>query len=130
MNNDFDNLNGNMLTLRTNSVAAMPLPAPRVNINIRPAVLSDIPFMDSLQKLHTKQVGWMPTKQFEGKIALGHVLIAEEVAEKVDSCQLIVGSAEKSSSLTTINYQLPRQWATSSETINTSNATMWALSIR
>ncbi len=56
-----------------------PAPLPSVNITIRPGVMSDIPFLDSLQKLHTKQVGWMPTKQFEGKIALGHVLIAEEI---------------------------------------------------
>src|SRR5687768_1861051 len=38
--------------------------------------MDDVPFLDSLQKLHTKQVGWMPTKQFEGKIRLGHVLVA------------------------------------------------------
>jgi hypothetical protein len=56
---------------------AEPIPLPSVNITIRPGVMSDVPFLDSLQKLHTKQVGWMPTKQFEGKIAAGHVLIAE-----------------------------------------------------
>jgi hypothetical protein len=56
----------------------VPLPSPRVEINIRPGVMSDVPFLDSLQKLHTKQVGWMPTAQFEGKIRLGHVLVAEE----------------------------------------------------
>ena len=62
------------------SSVSSPLPVePRVPITIRPAVLGDIPFMDSLQKLHTKQVGWMPTKQFEGKIKLGHVLIAEDI---------------------------------------------------
>ncbi|CAN5366098.1 hypothetical protein BH09PLA1_BH09PLA1_34960 [soil metagenome] len=56
-----------------------PLPEPRIAITIRPGTIDDVPFLDSLQKLHTKQVGWMPTKQFEGKIKLGHVLIAEEV---------------------------------------------------
>ena len=55
----------------------MPMPLTRANVTIRPGVLGDVPFLDSLQKLHTKQVGWMPTKQFEGKIAAGHVLIAE-----------------------------------------------------
>jgi hypothetical protein len=40
--------------------------------------MDDVPFLDSLQRLHTKQVGWMPTKQFEEKVTLGHVLIAEE----------------------------------------------------
>lgn len=45
--------------------------------------MSDVPFLDSLQKLHTKQVGWMPTATFEGKIKLGHVLIAELNGEAV-----------------------------------------------
>ena len=34
--------------------------------------------MDRLQKLHSRAVGWMPTKQFEGKIDLGHVLVAQD----------------------------------------------------
>jgi len=55
----------------------MIIPIPRIAISIRLGVMSDVPFLDSLQKLHTRQVGWMPTKQFEGKIKLGHVLIAE-----------------------------------------------------
>jgi hypothetical protein len=38
--------------------------------------MEDIPFMDGLQKLHSKQVGWMPTKQLEGKIRAGQVLVA------------------------------------------------------
>ena len=55
---------------------------PPTNVTVRPGVLSDVPFMDSLQKLHTRQVGWMPTAQFEGKIALGHVLVAEDLTGK------------------------------------------------
>jgi hypothetical protein len=54
------------------------IPIPRISISIRPATMDDLPFIDGLQKIHTKQVGWMPTKQFEGKIKLGHVLVAEE----------------------------------------------------
>jgi hypothetical protein len=73
------------------------IPLPNVNITIRPGVLSDVPFMDSLQKLHSKQVGWMPTKQFEGKIKLGHVLIAEEVGSR----RYAVGTEENSSALPT-----------------------------
>ena len=38
---------------------ARPLLARRP-IHVRPATMDDLPFMDSLQKLHTKQVGWMP----------------------------------------------------------------------
>ncbi|MEM1012508.1 MAG: GNAT family N-acetyltransferase [Planctomycetota bacterium] len=36
--------------------------------------------MDQLARPQTKAVGWMPTKQFEGKVAAGHVLIAEDLA--------------------------------------------------
>ena len=79
-----------------------PLPLPQIDVTIRPATLADIPFIDGLQKLHTKQVGWMPTKQFEGKINAGHVLVAEEV----DSQESIVNSSEGISSLSTINHRL------------------------
>ncbi|MDB5321548.1 MAG: hypothetical protein JWN40_3179 [Phycisphaerales bacterium] len=58
------------------------IPIPRGNVTVRPAVMSDLSFLDSLQKLHTKQVGWMPTKQLEGKIGLGHVIIAEDEAKQ------------------------------------------------
>jgi hypothetical protein len=51
---------------------------PRSPISIRAAVASDVPFIDRLQKMHSKMVGWMPTKQIEGKIAAGNVLIAME----------------------------------------------------
>src|SRR5882757_143336 len=54
------------------------IPIPRIPISVRPGTMDDLAFIDALQKKHTKQVGWMPTKQFEGKIKLGHVLIAEE----------------------------------------------------
>ncbi len=56
---------------------AMSLPEPRVDFTIRAGVPGDVPFIDALQKKHGKQVGWMPTKQLEGKVAAGHVLIAE-----------------------------------------------------
>ncbi len=72
------------LILQSSQPVSLPLPS--VNVTIRPGVLSDVPFLDSLQKLHTKQVGWMPTAQFEGKIKLGHVLIAESDAEPVGYC--------------------------------------------
>ena len=63
------------------------LPLPEPNVRVRPATLADVPFMDWLQKLHTKAVGWMPTKQFEGKVEAGHVLVAEEATgEPVGYC--------------------------------------------
>ncbi|MGC4031568.1 MAG: hypothetical protein QM754_07515 [Tepidisphaeraceae bacterium] len=63
-----------------------PMPLPEIGVTIRAATPDDIPFMDALQKLHTKQVGWMPKATFEGKIKLGHVLIAEIAGERVGYC--------------------------------------------
>src|SRR3954452_15243435 len=54
------------------------LPAPRAAVSIHPATIDDLPFIDGLQKRHTLMVGWMPTKQLEGKIRAGQVLVAEE----------------------------------------------------
>lgn len=63
------------------------IPIPKIDIVIRSGTMDDLPFLDSLQKLHTKQVGWMPTAQFEGKIKLGHVLIAESAECSVLSAE-------------------------------------------
>jgi hypothetical protein len=77
-----------------------PVPCPREPIAIRQATMDDLPFIDGLQKKQTKQVGFMPTKQFEGKVKAGHVLIAEEVA----SGQLPVASEmQRQSTLVTGN---------------------------
>jgi hypothetical protein len=58
---------------------AIALPPPRCGeINIRLATLEDIPFIDQLQKQHTKMVGFFPRAWFESNIKTGHVLIAEE----------------------------------------------------
>src|SRR4051812_30991119 len=56
------------------------IPIPRRPVTVRPAVAGDLAFIDHLQKHSTQAVGWMPTKQLEGKIAAGHVLVAEEVS--------------------------------------------------
>jgi hypothetical protein len=55
------------------------VPVAKVPVTVRVGVAGDIPFIDRLQKMHAKQVGWMPTQQLEGKIKLGHVLVAETV---------------------------------------------------
>jgi len=34
------------------------LPAPRVAIVVRPAVMGDLPFLDALQKQHNKALGF------------------------------------------------------------------------
>ena len=63
------------------------LPLPRVDVTVRAGTVADVPFMDGLQRKHTKQVGWMPTAQFEGKIKLGHVLVAEDATgQRVGYC--------------------------------------------
>jgi hypothetical protein len=60
--------------LKSNPIEALPLP--KVDVSIRPAVAGDLGFIDSLQKMHTNMVGWMPMQQLEQKIAGGNVLVA------------------------------------------------------
>jgi hypothetical protein len=61
---------------RTTPIA---LPEPRVSINIRPGTLEDLGWIDALQKRHSKQLGFMNRPTLEGKVKLGHVLIAEAI---------------------------------------------------
>jgi hypothetical protein len=68
---------GSSLSPHPSSVP-VPLPAAGGAMRIRPAVMGDLGFVDRLQKIHTKMVGWMPTRQLESKIERGHVLVAEE----------------------------------------------------
>ncbi len=55
------------------------IPIPPTAVSIRDAVSGDVPFIDTLQKLHSKQVGFMRTSWIEAKIAKGEVLVAENV---------------------------------------------------
>jgi hypothetical protein len=66
------------LIISESNATMLPLPEPRVPLNIRPAVLGDLAFVDRLQRMHTKAVGWMPTIQLEGCIKQDRILIAEE----------------------------------------------------
>jgi ribosomal protein S18 acetylase RimI-like enzyme len=59
---------------------AKALPEPRVAINVRMGTNADIPFVDSLMKRHSKALAFLPTQALEGKVRLGHVLIAETSA--------------------------------------------------
>jgi hypothetical protein len=71
-----------MLALTSSkSSALLPLSQARVPVVIRVGELRDVPFMDGLQRMHTKMVGFFPTAQFEGNIKQGRVLIAEEMIE-------------------------------------------------
>src|SRR4051812_30227340 len=62
------------------------IPIPRVEISVRPATLDDLPWLDTLQKQHSKQLGYFPTQQFEGYIKMNGVLIAENGATRLGYC--------------------------------------------
>jgi len=95
-------------TLLPTAYCGPPAPLPGIGINVRSATMDDVLFIDQLQKMHSKQVGFMPTKALEGKIRLGHILIAEEVA----SCQLPVASEDAENQLATDHSQLATPPAT------------------
>jgi hypothetical protein len=80
-----------IISSQTNG-SSVPLPLPRAAVGIRAGTLDDLSFIDGLQRRHTKQVGWMPTMQLEGKIRAGHVLVAEE---RAGSGQRAAGSEEE-----------------------------------
>ena len=67
------------------------IPIPQRTVAIRVATMADLPFLDALQKKHSKQLGYFPTKQFEGYIEGGHVLVAESVGVR----QRAAGSEEE-----------------------------------
>lgn len=61
---------------KTIQSALLPLPEPRVPVAIRSGTIDDIPEIDALQKQYGKQLGFMPRKALEGKIAKGEVIVA------------------------------------------------------
>lgn len=63
--------------------APVALPVARVDVSVRPGTPDDLPFIDALQKQHNKQLGFMNRPTLEGKVALGHVLIAESNGTRV-----------------------------------------------
>jgi hypothetical protein len=54
------------------------VPIPRCPISVRVATAGDYTFIDRLQDMHSKALGFMPKAQLRGKIEAGHVLIAED----------------------------------------------------
>ncbi len=98
-----------ILTFESNA-ARLPetlkvLPEPRVAINVRAGTLDDLPFVDSRMKKHSKQLAFLPTKALEGKVALGHVLIAE-TAERQRAGYLIGNDRYKSRDELGVVYQI------------------------
>ena len=53
---------------------------PSAPITVRPATREDLPWIDALHKKHSKQLGYATTKQFEGYIELGGLLVAEHAS--------------------------------------------------
>jgi len=53
------------------------LPGARVPISIRVGTMADLAWIDALQKLHNKMLGFMPLGQLKGYVEAGNVLVAE-----------------------------------------------------
>jgi ribosomal protein S18 acetylase RimI-like enzyme len=64
------------------TTSALPLPAPKVDISIRPATVDDIPAIDRLQKPHSRELGFFPRGQLEGYIEKRGVLVAERAGTR------------------------------------------------
>jgi N-acetylglutamate synthase-like GNAT family acetyltransferase len=64
------------------SSSIIPIPPPLADVSVRDATLADVAFIDSLQKIHSKQVGFMSRGQLEGKFKAGEVLVAEDATGK------------------------------------------------
>lgn len=62
------------------------LPLPKLEINVRPAVAADLPFVDRLQKLHNKALGFLQAGALEGKLRAGEVLVAEDASGPAGYC--------------------------------------------
>jgi hypothetical protein len=56
------------------------IPLPPIDVSVRDATLADVSFVDGLQKLHNRQVGFMRTSWIEVKIAKGEVIVAVDPA--------------------------------------------------
>src|SRR5438477_505928 len=55
------------------------IPVPQVPISFRIATMADLPFLDAMQNRFKGALGYFPTKQFQGYIEMGAVLVAEDV---------------------------------------------------
>lgn len=74
---------GNAIVLANDSASA-PLSTsapivPRVDVRVREGTPADLPFIDRMQKAHSRELGFLPTAALEGKIERGEVLVAEGI---------------------------------------------------
>jgi hypothetical protein len=113
------------------SRSSSALPLPQADVSVRVATMADVPFVDRLQKMHSKMVGFMPGKQIEGKINAGEVLIAE--SDEATRHEATKGKAKtpfpplRRFVAPSLRRLFP--WATSSGRTATSSATTWGSSI-
>jgi hypothetical protein len=54
------------------------VPVSRTPVSVRPAVAGDYPFIDRLQDMHSKALGFLRKAALEGKITNGEIVIAED----------------------------------------------------
>jgi len=62
------------------------VPVPKCAVTIREATMDDLSFIDRLQKMHSKNLGFLRTKALEGKINAKQIVIAEESGVAVGYC--------------------------------------------
>ena len=63
----------------SSSSRLLPVEARAGRIATRVATAADLPFLDAMQKRHSRALGFFPRAQMEGYVAGGHVLVAESV---------------------------------------------------
>lgn len=79
--------------IRHRESSALPLPVPRLEVNIRLAVPDDVEAIDALQKPMTKAVGFLHFGAIKGYIEKGDVLIAEAATDhRRDACATVTSS--------------------------------------
>ncbi|HEV2293362.1 MAG TPA: hypothetical protein VGR35_05870 [Tepidisphaeraceae bacterium] len=87
--------------------SAVQLPAPRVPIAIRTATMCDLPFLDAMQKKHSKALGFFPRAQMQGYVENGWVLIAEERHEGTEARRHEGGEEAKRGEVNSLDPSTP-----------------------
>ncbi len=99
---------GNLVPARAESGRRRITPRGGVGegFSIRPATSDDLPWIDALQKRHSKQLGFLPRMALEGKLKKGEILVAEGDVGISDS-GLGVGPEQIGSRALNPNAKLP-----------------------
>ncbi|HEY0008747.1 MAG TPA: hypothetical protein VGB55_08495, partial [Tepidisphaeraceae bacterium] len=80
-----------------------------LGLSTRLATMDDLPFIDALQKQHSKQLGFFPRAQLEGYVRNGWVRVVEEREFGVESLKFGINASPSTpnSKLTTQNSPVP-----------------------